>query len=77
MKTGPDSLGTAENEFGRAKHETGLDFHGTDKNESGIAKHEKQDPTPSVPPKTSMAAQCMKMGPDAPRTAENESWRAE
>jgi hypothetical protein len=38
MKTGPDALGTAENESGREKHETGPDDIGTAKNESESAK---------------------------------------
>jgi hypothetical protein len=42
MKTGPDALATAENEFGRAQNmKTGPDTLGTVKNESGSAKHEK------------------------------------
>jgi hypothetical protein len=33
----------------------------------------KQDPTPSVPPKTSTGAQNIKTGPEALGTAENET----
>jgi hypothetical protein len=40
LKTGPDALGTPENESGRAKHENGTDALGTVENESGSAKHE-------------------------------------
>jgi hypothetical protein len=39
MKTGPDDLGTTENEFGRPKH-VGPDALGTVENESESAKHE-------------------------------------
>jgi hypothetical protein len=39
MKTGLVTLGTAENEFGSAKHERGLDALGTTENESESAKH--------------------------------------
>jgi hypothetical protein len=54
MKTGPDTVGTAENG-------------------AGSAKHEKQNPTTSIPPKTSPGAQNMKTEPDALGTAETES----
>jgi hypothetical protein len=40
MKTGPDAPGTAENEFGSAKHEKRTDALGTAENEFGRAKHE-------------------------------------
>jgi hypothetical protein len=46
------------------------DSLGTAENESG-RKTLKLDPTPSVPPKTSLGAQNMKTGPDALGTAEN------
>jgi hypothetical protein len=39
MKTGPDALGTAENESGSAKYENGT--RRTAENELGSAKHEK------------------------------------
>jgi hypothetical protein len=39
MKTGPDALGTAQNESGRAKHKKGPDALGTTQNESGSAKN--------------------------------------
>jgi hypothetical protein len=40
MKTGPDALGTSENEFGRANMKTGRDPLSTTENESGRAKRE-------------------------------------
>jgi hypothetical protein len=40
MKTGPDALGTVENESGRAKHEKAPDAHDIAENESGSSKHE-------------------------------------
>jgi hypothetical protein len=40
MKTGWDALGTAENEFGRAKHENWTDVDSTAENESECAKQE-------------------------------------
>jgi hypothetical protein len=40
MKMGPDDLGTAKNESGRAKQKTGHDTPGTVENESGGAKYE-------------------------------------
>jgi hypothetical protein len=40
LKTGPDTLGTAKNEFGSAKHEIGQDTLGTAGNEFESAKHE-------------------------------------
>jgi hypothetical protein len=43
-KTGPDALGTAENESGRAKHDIGFDALGTAENESGRAKLENESP---------------------------------
>jgi hypothetical protein len=91
MKTGRDTLGTAENEFGNAKHEKRPNAHGTAENVFGSAQHEnwtrrprirrkrvrvrktwKRDPTPSVPPKTSLGVQNMKTGPVALGTSENK-----
>jgi hypothetical protein len=40
MKTGPDAIGTAENESVRATHENGTDALGTAENYYGHAKHE-------------------------------------
>jgi hypothetical protein len=40
MKMGPDSIGTAENESGSAKHENATRRPCTMENESGRAKHE-------------------------------------
>jgi hypothetical protein len=48
---------------------------GNAENEFGRATR-KQDPTPSVTPKTSPGAQNMKMGPDVLGTAEKDSGRA-
>jgi hypothetical protein len=77
MKTGPDALGTAENEFGRAKHENGTRLPRYRRKRVGDRKTRKTGPDAlGTAEKTSMAAQYMKMGPDAPRTAENVSWRA-
>jgi hypothetical protein len=42
MKTGPNALGTAENEYGRGKHENETDALGTAEKESGCAKHENR-----------------------------------
>jgi hypothetical protein len=43
MKTGPDALGTAEHEFGRAKNKkTGNYAPGIVENEFGSAKHENE-----------------------------------
>jgi hypothetical protein len=39
MKTGPDTLCTAENESGNAKQENWTDALGTNENEIGRAKH--------------------------------------
>jgi hypothetical protein len=67
MKTGPDALGTAENESGRARHE----------NENRRPRYRrKRDSTHLVPPKTSTGVQNMKTGHDALGAAENESVRA-
>jgi hypothetical protein len=40
MKTGPDVLATAENEYGDAKHKNGTDYLGSAENEFGNAKYE-------------------------------------
>jgi hypothetical protein len=45
-KTEPDTLGTAENESGGAKHENGTDALSTVENESGRAKHENGNRRP-------------------------------
>jgi hypothetical protein len=52
---------------------TGPDTVGTVENGAESAKHEKQNPTPSVPPKTGPGAQNMNTEPDALGTAEIES----
>jgi hypothetical protein len=46
IKTGPDALGTAENESESAKHEKGPDALGTAETESGSAKREKGNRRP-------------------------------
>jgi hypothetical protein len=81
MKTGPDALGTTENDSGTQNMKTCPDVVGTAENESVSAKHEngtrrpryhrKWDPTPSIPPKMSLGAQNMKTGPDTLGTCEN------
>jgi hypothetical protein len=55
---------------------TGPDRVVTAENGAGSAKHEKQNPTPSVPPKTGPGAQNMKTEPDALGTVETESGSA-
>jgi hypothetical protein len=40
MKTGPDALGTVENEYGDAKMKTRPDALGTAEDESGSAKYD-------------------------------------
>jgi hypothetical protein len=90
-KTGPDALGTAENESGHAKHENGtglpryhrkrvrerktLKLDTTPSVPPKICPGAKKDPTPSVSPKTSLGAQNMKTGPEDLGTDENESGR--
>jgi hypothetical protein len=73
MKTGPDALGNAENEFGSAKHKNVNRRPRYRRKRVRARKTLKRDATPSVPPKTSRGAQNMKTGPDALKTAENES----
>jgi hypothetical protein len=73
MKTGPDALGIAENEFGSAKMKTGTDALGTVEKRVWEHKTLKRDPTPTVPPKMSSEAQNVKTGSDSHGTAENES----
>jgi hypothetical protein len=46
MKTGPDALGTAENESGAQNRKTGPDALGTAENESERAKHENDTRRP-------------------------------
>jgi hypothetical protein len=73
MKTGPDTLGTAKNEFGRAKLENEKGRPRYHRKRVRERKTRKQDLTLSVPRKTSSGAQNMKTGPDALGNAENES----
>jgi hypothetical protein len=51
MKTRPDALGTAQNEYEREKHENGTDALGTAENEFGSAKHENGTRRPRYRPK--------------------------
>jgi hypothetical protein len=71
-KTGPAALGTAENESGRVKQEQGKRRPRYRRKRVREHKTLKRDPTSSVPPKTSSAAQNKKKGPYALGTAENE-----
>jgi hypothetical protein len=71
MKTGLDALGTAENKFGRAKHENGNRSPQYRRNRVRPRKKRKRDLMPSVSPKMSLVVQNMKSRPDALRTAEN------
>jgi hypothetical protein len=72
MKTGPDVLATAENEYGDTKHENGTRRPPYCRKRVRERKAWKRDPTPSLPPKTCTGTQNMKTGPDALGTAENE-----
>jgi hypothetical protein len=76
MKTGPDAIGIAENEFGSAKHENGIRRTRYRRKWVRARKIWKRDPTPSIPPKTCSEAQNMKTGPDSLGTAENVSGNA-
>jgi hypothetical protein len=64
MKTGPDSLGTAENDFGRAKHENWTRHPPYCEKLVRECKIRKREPATLVPPKVS------------PGTVENETGRA-
>jgi hypothetical protein len=72
MKTGPDAVGTAENESGSAIHENGTQSRRYCRKR--VQKHKtcKLDPTPSVSPNMSLGAQYMKTGSDTLGTGENE-----
>jgi hypothetical protein len=76
MKTGPDAIGTAENESGRVKHENGTRRPRYLRKQVRTRNTLKRDPTPSEPPKMSMGEQNMITGPNALGTAENENGRA-
>jgi hypothetical protein len=76
MKTGPDALGTAENDSGSAKHEKGTRRSRYGQKHARERETLEQDWTPSAPPKTSPWAQNMKTAPDCLGTAENESRHA-
>jgi hypothetical protein len=58
MKTGPDALGTIENEYGRAKYENGTQLPRNRRKRVRERKTRKRDPTPSAPPKMSPGALC-------------------
>jgi hypothetical protein len=70
-KTGPDDLGTAENDFRSAKKENETRRPRYRRKRVRAHKTLKRDSTPSVPPKTRPDAQNMKTGPEALCTAEN------
>jgi hypothetical protein len=72
-KTGPDAPFTAENEPGSEKHENQTRRLRYRRRRVRARKTIKRETTPPVPPKTSLAAQNMKTGPDALGTAENMS----
>jgi hypothetical protein len=76
MNMGPDALGTAENESRCAKHEYGTRRPRYRRKRVRTCKTRQRDSTHSALPKTSLSAQNMKMGNDAPDTTENESGRA-
>jgi hypothetical protein len=67
MKTGPDALGTAENESGVAKDENGT------RRLRYLRKRVRKQNMKTGRPKTSLCAQEMKTGHDALGTPENES----
>jgi hypothetical protein len=69
MKMGPDALGTAENESGRAKYENGTRRTRYHRKRVRGYKTWKRDPTPT-------GAQNMITGLEPLCTAENDSGRA-
>jgi hypothetical protein len=73
MKTGPDFLGTSEDEPWRAKNENETKRPWDRRNRDREGKTRKRDPTPSEPSKTCPWAENMKSGLDAFGTVENES----
>jgi hypothetical protein len=76
METGLDALRTAENDYGYAKHGNGTRHPRYRRKCVRERKTLKQEPTPTVPSKTSLGAQSMQMGTDALGTFENESGSA-
>jgi hypothetical protein len=62
MKTGPDALGTIENDSGSAKHENGTRRPRYRRKRFLARKTWKRDQTPSVPSKMSPGAQKLKKG---------------
>jgi hypothetical protein len=75
MKTGPDVLGTAENEYEASKHQNGTRLPRYRRKRVWRCKTSKRDPTPSAPPTSCPGAQNLKTGPDAVGTAEYEFGR--
>jgi hypothetical protein len=63
MKTGPDALGTVENESGSVKHEIWMWRPRFRPNRVREPKIRKQDPTPLEPLKMSHVVQNLKTGP--------------
>jgi hypothetical protein len=74
MKTGPDALGTNENGSRSTKHINGTRRARYKRKRVQEHKTYKRDPTPSVRPKMSPAAQNMKTGLDALGTNEKGVW---
>jgi hypothetical protein len=70
-KTGDDALGTAENEYGRAKLENRTRRPRYRRKLVRSRKSGKRDPTPSVSPKTSPGAQNLKTGLEVLGITEN------
>jgi hypothetical protein len=73
IKTGPDALGTAENESLSTIHENGTRRPQHRRKRVREQKTRKRDPSPPLLSKTSPRAQNMKTGPDVLGTAENVS----
>jgi hypothetical protein len=73
MKTGPDDLGTVENDSWIAKLENGTRRPRYRRKRVRARKTLKRDPTPSVQLKMRQDAQNMKTRSDALRTTENMS----
>jgi hypothetical protein len=76
MKTGTDALGTARNEFGRAKHENKTRRPDTAESKSGRAKHENENQRPRYRRERVRMRKRAKTGPDAHGTAEKVSGTA-
>jgi hypothetical protein len=76
MKKGPYAHGTAENDFGSAKHENGTRRPWYRRKRVWGRKIGKRDPTPSESPKMSPGAQNKNSGSDALGSAKYESGSA-